>query len=119
MGYSWKRARLSLKMFRNQERFDKQQQEIKSFMKLDKKDYIDLYFGDESHFGLVPNVPYAWQHKDEPLLLPCKKSQKLSVFGLINPDCKFYSHTTIGSLTSYTNPPSNSRFNPIEQRDRF
>ncbi|KAA6330523.1 hypothetical protein EZS27_020778 [termite gut metagenome] len=61
MGYSWKRARLSLKMFRNQERFDKQQQEIKSLMKLDKKDYIDLYFGDESHFGLVPNVPYAWQ----------------------------------------------------------
>ncbi|KAA6304037.1 hypothetical protein EZS27_044320, partial [termite gut metagenome] len=28
------------------------------------------------------------------------KSQKLSVFGLINSDCKFYSHTTTGSLTS-------------------
>ena len=69
-------------------------------MDLDRAGYIDLYFGDESHFGLTPNVPYAWQHKDEPILLPSKKSQKLSVFGLMNLDCKLYSKMVIGGFKS-------------------
>ena len=67
-------------------------------MDLDRAGYIDLYFGDESHFGLTPNVPYAWQHKDDPILLPSKKAQKLSVFGLMNLDCKLYSKMIIGEL---------------------
>ena len=69
-------------------------------MDLDRADYIDLYFGDESHFGLNPNVPYAWQHKDNPILLPSKKAQKLSVFGLMNLDCKLYSKMVIGGFKS-------------------
>ncbi|EGK02400.1 hypothetical protein [Dysgonomonas gadei] len=56
MGYSWKRTRQSLKMLRDQSLFDKQKQEIDQLMTLDKAGYIDLYFGDESHFGLTPNV---------------------------------------------------------------
>jgi len=74
MGYRWKRTRQSLRMFRNQALFEQQKQEINQLMDLDKNGYIDLYFGDESHFGLTPNVPYAWQHKDNPILLPSKKS---------------------------------------------
>lgn len=100
MGYSWKRTRQSLKMFRNRDLFDKQKQEIEQLMALDKDGYIDLYFGDESHFGLTPNVPYAWQHKDNPILLPSKKSQKLSVFGLMNLKCKLYSQTVTGGFKS-------------------
>ncbi len=46
--------------------------------------YIDLYFGDESHFGLTPNVPYAWQKKDNPILLPAAKGKFLNVVGLMN-----------------------------------
>ncbi|KAA6322166.1 hypothetical protein EZS27_028262 [termite gut metagenome] len=69
-------------------------------MNLHYQAYIDLYFGDESHFGLTPNVPYAWQHKENPILLPCKKSQKLSVFGLMRADGKLDFHTTTGSMNS-------------------
>ncbi len=46
--------------------------------------YIDLYFGDESHFGLTPNVPYAWQTKENPILLPSAKGKFLNVVGLMN-----------------------------------
>ena len=46
--------------------------------------YIDLYFGDESHLGLTPNVPYAWQTKDNPILLPAAKGKFLNVVGLMN-----------------------------------
>lgn len=100
MGYKWKRTRQSLKMFRDQDLFDKQKQEIGQLMNLDKEGYIDLYFADESHFGLTPNVPYAWQHKDNPILLPCRKSQKLSVFGLMNLKCKLFSKVQIGGFKS-------------------
>ncbi len=46
--------------------------------------YIDLYFGDQSHFGLTPNVPYAWQTKHDPILLPAAKGAYLNVLGLMS-----------------------------------
>lgn len=46
--------------------------------------YIDLYFGDESHFGLTPVVPYAWQTKENPILLPASKGRYLNVVGLMS-----------------------------------
>ena len=46
--------------------------------------YIDLYFGNESHFGLTPNVPYACQTKHNPILLPAAKGKFLNVVGLMN-----------------------------------
>jgi transposase len=51
---------------------------------LEDKGYIDLYFGDESHFGLTLNVPYAWQTKENPILLPAAKGKFLNVVGLMN-----------------------------------
>lgn len=59
-------------------------------MVLDRMDYIDLYFGDGAHFSLIPNLPYAWQHKENPILLPSKRSQSLSVLGLMNLECKLF-----------------------------
>ena len=66
MGYRWKRARLSLKSKRNEAQFRCKQNEIDSLKELEDSGYIDLYFGDQSHFGLTPNVPYAWQKKGKP-----------------------------------------------------
>ena len=91
LGYSFKRTRLSIKHLRNQDQFDKQQSEIIQLIELHKQGYLDVYFGDESHFGLTPNLPYAWQHKDKPLLLPTSKSKSLSVLWLMTPCCKLYS----------------------------
>jgi transposase len=51
---------------------------------LEDSGYIDLYFGDESHFGLTPVVPYAWQTKGNPILLPAAKGRYLNVVGLMS-----------------------------------
>lgn len=67
-----------------------------------KANYIDLYFGDASHFGLTPNVPYAWQQKDQPILLPAKKGKSFSVFGLMTTNCKLFAQTYEGNLNSQT-----------------
>lgn len=60
-----------------------------------------MYFGDESYFGLTPNVPCAWQHKEKSFLLPSKKSTRLTVFGLLKTDCNLKHYTTIGSMDSF------------------
>ena len=84
LGYSWKRARLSLKLTRNEDEFVYKKQQIESLKQLEDSGYIDLYFGDESHFGLTPNVPYAWQTKENQILLPAAKGKFLNVVGLMN-----------------------------------
>jgi len=83
LSYSWKRARLSLKHKRNQDLFELKKAQIEILKDLEDSGYIDLYYGDESHFGLTPNVPYAWQRKDNPILLPAAKGKFLNVVGLM------------------------------------
>jgi transposase len=75
---------LSLKLIRNEDEFVYKQQQIESLKQLEDSGYIDLYFGDESHFGLTPNVPYAWQTKENQILLPAAKGKFLNVVGLMN-----------------------------------
>ena len=70
---------MSLKSKRNQDEFERKQQQIESLKKLETSGYIDLYFGDESHFGLTPNVSYAWQTKHKTILLPAAKGKFLNV----------------------------------------
>jgi hypothetical protein len=100
LGYSWKRARLSLKSVRNQELFEAKRKQLGSLVNLHNQGYIDLYFADESHFGLTPNVPYAWQHKDKPILLPARKSNRLTAFGLMTADCRLNYYLSMGSMNS-------------------
>lgn len=59
LGYSWKRARLSLKGKRYEKQFRFKQKQIETLKDWENSGYIDLYFGDQSHFGLTPNVPCA------------------------------------------------------------
>ncbi|WP_233530556.1 IS630 family transposase [Gelidibacter salicanalis] len=63
--------------------FEFKRQQIESLKELENNGYIDLYYGDESHFGLTPNVPYAWQTKSNPVLLPAAKGKFLNVVGLM------------------------------------
>ena len=90
MGYKWKRARRSLKNKRNEEQFRLQQQQIETLKDLEDSGYIDLYFGDQSHFGLTPNVPYAWQTKETPILLPASKGKYQNVVGLMSRKSKLF-----------------------------
>jgi len=70
--------------------FNIKQAQIESLKTLEDNGYIDLYFGDESHFGLTPNVPYAWQTKENPILLPAARGKFLNVIGLMTRSNKFF-----------------------------
>ena len=91
---------MSLKHKRDQELFTAKKIELEQLIELHKSGFIDLRFADESHFGLTPNVPYAWQHFNNPILLPASKGNKLSVLGLMNPNCQLFSRTVEGSINS-------------------
>jgi len=45
-------------------------------------------------------LPYAWQRKNEQLLLPASKSKALNVLGLITPCCKLYSEVFEHNINS-------------------
>ena len=75
---------------RNEEQFRFKQQQIETLKSLEDSGYIDLYFGDQSHFGLTPNVPYAWQTKHNPILLPAAKGKYQNVVGLMTRKNKLY-----------------------------
>lgn len=81
---------MSLKGKRDNEQFEFKQKQLESLKELENSGYIDLYFGDQSHFGLTPNVPYAWQTKDNPILLPAAKGKYLNVAGMMTRKNKFY-----------------------------
>ena len=96
----YKRARHSIKNKQNEVEYAKKQIELQQLIDLHNQGYIDICYGDESHFSLTPNLPYAWQHKDKPLLLPASRSKSLSVLGLMTPSCKLFSRTFEGSVDS-------------------
>lgn len=73
-----------MKHKRNKDEFELKQAQIENLKQLEDSGYIDLYFGDGSHFGHMPNVPYAWQLKGKPLLLPAAKGKFLNVVGLMS-----------------------------------
>jgi len=91
-----------LKDKRNETEFKRSMEELKELRILHSDGCIDLYFGDASHFGTVPNVPYAWQTRDRPILLPSARSKSLSVLGLMSPCSKLFQRTYEGSVTSQT-----------------
>jgi transposase len=90
------RVSLSLKSKQNKSEFERKQVIIEALKELEDSEYIDLYFGDESHFGLTPNVPYSWQKKGEQILLSAAKGKFLNVVGLMtrNNDLFYEVHET-------------------------
>lgn len=49
---------------------------------------IEIYFGDESGFWQTPVIARAWQFVGEEIRILPEKSNRLSVFGLLDLDCE-------------------------------
>lgn len=83
---SWKRMRRSLKFKRNNEEFRLAKRELNELVQWHEQEEIDLYFGDQSGFSLIPTVPYGWLKVGEQTLLPSQHSPRHNVFGLLSRD---------------------------------
>jgi hypothetical protein len=57
---------------------------------------IDLYYGDQRHFGITPNMAYGGQTKNNSRLLPATKDKFSSIVGLMSckNDLSFEKHET-------------------------
>ncbi|ETR65372.1 MAG: transposase, partial [Candidatus Magnetoglobus multicellularis str. Araruama] len=82
----WKRVRGSLKEKRQQDEFDKAQQEIIELKQSEKKGLIDVVYFDESGFSQSPSMPYAYQDIGETIEIEVSKSKRLNVLGFLNPN---------------------------------
>lgn len=73
---------------------DEKIEQMRQLWQLEAADLIDLYFGDECGFQLVPNLPYGWQKKEEYVRILPRKGKTLSVFGLLSTKNHLVSYPT-------------------------
>lgn len=101
-GYTWKRARRSLKTMRNETDFRLAQKHLAKWRKVcaDSGNDFDLIYFDETGFTLTPCIPYAWQAPGQALTLPSASSPRLNVLGFLNLRGDFQSYLTEDSVNS-------------------
>ena len=85
-GYVWKRARRSLRRWRDEAEFRFAEAELNKLRATcaagDSR--FDLYYFDEAGFSLQPCVPYAWAKVGETLELACANGSRQNVLGLMH-----------------------------------
>ena len=96
----WKRVRRSLKAKRDPDLFERSRLELALLSMQARDELIDLRYFDQSGFTLEPSVPYAWQTIGTTIELPCSKSKRLNVLGLMGKDCSFQSWVFDSSINS-------------------
>lgn len=70
--------------------FELKRQQLIELRQLEDSGYIDLYFADESHFSLMPYIPYAWQRNGTQIRLPSSRSKAINVIGAISRKGKLF-----------------------------
>jgi transposase len=81
-------------MKQNPEEYDRLKLLLDYLQELEKKGYIDVFYGDESGFSLTPSVPYAWQKIGETIEVPTASSKRLNVLGFMNKNGRFIHYST-------------------------
>jgi transposase len=81
-GKVWKRMRSSLAEKRDEEEFRLCKQELEEHLEASINGEIDVFFMDETGFGRVPYIPYAWQDKGATMALPCRDGKRINIIGL-------------------------------------
>jgi len=80
----WKRIKKKLANKPDPKEYELKKKEIENLSQRADKEEINLFFGDESGFSLVPSVPYAWQEIGENIEVPSSISTRVNVLGFLN-----------------------------------
>ncbi|WP_312830686.1 IS630 family transposase [Pseudomonas rhodesiae] len=100
-GYSFKRARRSLKERRDETDFRNTQSLLQELWKWEDREEAELYYFDESGFSQVSSLLYAWSPVGQPLELPAfSHSRRLNVLGFLSRQGKLVYHTTTDTVTT-------------------
>lgn len=67
---------------------------------LEREGLIEVFYGDESGFSLLPVVPYGWQQAEHPLERPSQYSPRLNVLAWLSEGGELMSFSRSQSIDS-------------------
>jgi transposase len=100
LGYTYRRIRKRVKGKPDPEVYEQKLDQITDLIKLEKTEFLKIYYADEAGFDQVPSVPYGWQEKTVSLSYPSSRGQRLNVFGIMSSDNELYSWTSTKGIDS-------------------
>ena len=80
----WKRMKRGTSQTQAEWEIEAKIPKLKELKERDKKGEIDLRYLDEVGFSLFPNIPYAWQEKNQRITIKSSRSKQINVLGLMN-----------------------------------
>ena len=120
MGYSFKRARRSLKHRRDETDFRNTQGLLSALQQWEETGGTELYYFDESGFSQSSAVPYAWSPVRQPLAMSAySHSQRLNVLGFLSRQGKLVYHTTTETVTTAVVVDAFAQFMEHKSPDAF
>lgn len=84
MAFRWRRVRKGLKGEPDPEEYQQKKQALHDIQQQASQGELDLYYFDESGCCLTPYLPYAWQEKDQPIILKSGPSKRVNVLGFLS-----------------------------------
>jgi transposase len=81
---TWHRLRRRVGGQPDPQEYQQKKQKLEELKQQDIRGEIDLRYGDESGFCLIPYIPYAWQDKGKYESIRSQKSKRLNVLGFLN-----------------------------------
>lgn len=109
---SWHRVRRGLGGQPDPAEYLLKKQELAKLQQQAQLGKIDLRYGDESGFCLIPYVPYAWQDRGTTITIRSQRSYRLNVLGFLNRhnqltsyvfECNINSQVVIACLEDFCN----------------
>jgi len=100
LGFSWRRIKKKSKGEPDPGEYNQKKEALEEFQQQAEKEEIDLYYFDETGFGLDPYIPYAWQEKGETIEVESSRGKRLSVSGFLSLQRELVAYTTEGTIDS-------------------
>jgi transposase len=100
LGYSYRRIRKRLKKSPDEADYNRKLDELTDLIRLEKSNFLTIYYADESGFNETPCVPSGWQLKEESLSMPSQRGQRWNVFGIMSSNNQLFANKTKGSIKS-------------------
>lgn len=99
IGARYKRIRKRPRGIPSPQLVDLKKEQLQELVTLWEKGYIDLRFGDESHVCTSGYVPNGWHLAKEEVFVPSGDKNRLNLFGMISPDCRYDGFETEDSIS--------------------
>lgn len=116
IGYTYRRIRKVLRKSADPRVYQQKVADLEALIKLEKSNFIKIYYADESGFSETPCVPYGWQEKGVNLTIPSQRGRRCNVFGIMSSDNELYASKTEKSINSVFVIDAINKFTDCDKR---